>query len=280
MRISIKMKSFAGIEPTWCTPVQAQSLCERKMPFGPRPDHRMIRINWTRGGNSEGKMQCQSLAYSANPQTHDRNWSCAIQVFRLIHYFEHLSPFPFSPLPNLIWPLWMGDFPCSERHAEDQANFRYRITGYFNSSAEFVFLSFTSVLFCLTSSGLTSERRVLFRHENVSLYWVSSDAIYIHRHITLNVFNKLDDRDEFMFMVGTVGLLKIWSWPCGGRIAHRCEHPSALNDCCHPFVKFQVVWKCDVIMTWSCAEQASQRTAARAQYPSEFRCANPLSYWH
>jgi hypothetical protein len=42
---------------------------------------------------------------------------------------------------------------------EGQANLRYRITGYFNSTAEFGFLSFKSVLLTLISSGLIGARR-------------------------------------------------------------------------------------------------------------------------
>jgi hypothetical protein len=43
-----------------------------------------------------GKMLHQSLAYSANPQTYDRNWSCGFRYFIRFNIFPFFSPPQFN----------------------------------------------------------------------------------------------------------------------------------------------------------------------------------------
>lgn len=85
------------------------------MPFGPRPDHRIKKDTW------QGKMLHQSLAYSANPQTYDRNWSCRFRYFIRFNIFPFFSPSQFN-LASLQWTTRGGP---SEFAIQDHRLFQF-----------------------------------------------------------------------------------------------------------------------------------------------------------
>ena len=106
---------------------------EKKMPFGPRPDHPIKRT----AGACDDVLRCSINRLLILQKTADTTETCRVWLRYFIRFI----------MLN-IWVLALDQsnsastFSCSEC----RANLRYRITGYFNSSDGFGFLLFRSVL--------------------------------------------------------------------------------------------------------------------------------------